>query len=41
MVDGLQRDATHALRGLLARKTYSLVSIVTLALPTAQSAVRS
>ena len=32
MVDGLLRDLTHAVRALLSRKTYSLVSIVTLAL---------
>jgi putative ABC transport system permease protein len=32
MVDRLQRDLKHAVRALLSRKTYSLVSIVTLAL---------
>jgi putative ABC transport system permease protein len=32
MVDGLQRDFKHATRALLFRKTYSSVSIVTLAL---------
>ena len=32
MVDGLQRDLTHAFRAILSRKTYSVVSIVTLAL---------
>lgn len=32
MVDGLQRDLTHAVRALLSRKTYSVVAIVTLAL---------
>jgi len=32
MVDALQRDVKHAIRALLSRKTYSVVSIVTLAL---------
>jgi putative ABC transport system permease protein len=32
MVDALIRDLTHAARGLLARRTYAAVSIVTLAL---------